>query len=425
MHRFTVRAWACGLFVMWTASSQAQAQAQAPAWTSTEINVLAGTSSVWFADFNNRGELIGQAYGSGVSGSFFYSAGQMSLIPALPGSSSSADAMHLNDLGQVIGHQYGAGGFLYQNGQTRSLTVDGQPAVSALAINNRGDVLTSRYVYNNGRVRGYLDPSFVPASINEQGHVAGTISTAGGRQVAIDTGSSLRSFGPVATDVAVRDIDEAGRVAGSINRTATVFDAQGQAISIGRLGGLDSSADNITRWGDVIGEANYSVSADKYPTNHIFLWRDGAVHDITADFNFDGRSAYSAFVIDSNEIGQMLVQAWFRMDEWLVNQVYLWNHGEVTDLSSLIRSAGGPYLGLAHGAHGSPILNDVGQIAAHAWTASETVVPIILTPVPEPQMLALLGAGLLALGVLQRRRRGLASPRTDRPGLPQPTCAAA
>lgn len=399
--RLGARAWICWLVV--AAAPAAQALDLPEGWTAAPIQLAPGVTGINILTLNNRGELMGQAgMGGSASGVYLFSGGQMSILPSPPGAAGGLWVSQMNDVGQAILTEPTEGGqhFLYDNGRFRDFSVPGQPQAYLRDVNNRGDVLTDRYVLNaNGQTRSFVDPRFAASAMTDSGLVLGRVHAADGTSyAALDDGSSLTRIGQQGMDVGVADLNDAGQMAGTFNNTAVFIDRQGQVTEIGRFGGLSSRAVDITDRGEVIGVASYTPPGLRYPTFHTFVYHDGVANDITDDFRWLDRASYSALVIDSNDLGQIILDVWFRMDGWLAQRMYLWDHGKITDLTAM--GIGGPGSGFM-------ILNDVGQIAMHVWDGNGRWQPFLLTPVPEPQSFALLSAGLLAL-VLLRRRAGAA-----------------
>ncbi|WP_140626627.1 hypothetical protein [Methylibium rhizosphaerae] len=395
--RLGTRAWICGLVL--AAAPAAQALDLPEGWTAEPIQLAPGVTRISLLDLNNRGEVMGQVSMEGSSsGVYLYSGGRMSILPSPAGAEGHRLWVYkMNDVGQAI-LTGGGQRFLYDNGRFRDFSIPGQPGASLQDVNNRGDVLTDRYVLNaNGQTRSFVDPSFSARAMTDSGLVVGTVQAADGTSyTALDDGSSLTRVGPPGMSVGM--VNDAGEMAGTFNNTAVFIDRQGQLTEIGRFGGLSSRAVDITDRGEVIGMAEYTPPGLRYPTFHTFVYHDGVANDITDDFRWQDRSSYSASVIDSNDFGQMLLDVWFRMDGWLAQRMYLWDHGKITDLTAM--GIGGPGVSF-------PILNEVGQIASYVWVGNEQWQPFLLTPVPEPQGFALLSAGLLVL-VLLRRRAGTA-----------------
>jgi hypothetical protein len=210
-------------------------------------------------------------------------------------------------------------------------------------------------------------------------------------------------------------MNAAGVVAGISDRTAAIFDTQGRLTELGRFGGYSSEALAINDAGDVLGNADFSRPGppfDQYPTWHTFLYRNGVAEDIHDDFVGHTPSLYSTQAFGLDELGRVLVRGWIRHEGGIESRVYLWDRGQVTDLNLVLQSFGAS---LASAGMGWPVLNDVGQIALNVVTADGLVMPMILTPVPEPQVYALLLTGLLVGGALLRRRKGTFNSRTSPP----------
>jgi uncharacterized membrane protein len=420
------RAWTLCAGLLGAAAQPTHAQDSHFGWTAQAVGTFPGTDTTQMFGFNNQGQILGEAVNFNAPVPFvqvFYSAGQMTAIPSPNG--FAPQPAGFNDAGQVVGNA-GGQNFLFSNGTLYFPAVPGQPNAHVLGINNRGDILTDQFVYTpvNGQARGFLEP-MTPLGMNDQGRMFGWAgATTGGRYVGVvDSGSSFVRLGPEGSSSTPRDINEAGVVAGVYNGAAAVFDTQGRVTELGLFGGRSSEAFAINDAGDVLGNAEFSPPSDQYPTWHTFIYRDGVAEDIHDDFVAYSHSLYSTQAFGLDELGRVLVRGWISHEGGRESRVFLWDRGHITDLNLVLESFG---VSLASTGLGWPVLNDVGQIALNVHTADGLTMPMILTPVPvpEPQTVALLLAGLLVPVLLRWRALSL---RTDRPSPLQASrcCAAA
>jgi probable HAF family extracellular repeat protein len=329
----------------------------------TDLGTLGGPSSKALG-INVSGQVVGW---SNLSTSnpydpraFLYSDGVLTNLGRLP-DGAGTQANGINDLGEVVGQTNGNGdGFLYNNGIMTALTSPtGYAASQPTAINNNGQVagwfykgpnmsygIAHAFLDSNGTMldlgalpgTGWMAKSYANG-VNINGDVVGSGDSVSGYQHAfLYSGGVMKDLGKLtgAAESYATDINDNGVVVGHSGYGGHAFIySNNQMTDLGTLpSGYLSEAFAINNGGQVVGYANTSTSSE-----HAMLYRDGVM----------------------------------------------------SDLNSLIDPTSGWILSRA------TAINDAGQIAGSGGIGGQTHA-FLLTPVPEPSTLALLGIG--ALGVM-------------------------
>jgi probable HAF family extracellular repeat protein len=82
------------------------------------------------------------------------------------------------------------------------------------------------------------------------------------------------------------------------------------------------------------------------------------------------------------------------------NSAFLWQNSVMTDLSTVVGVAGTGWSLFEAAA-----INDAGQIVGYGFNPLGQEHAFILTPVPEPEVYLMMGAGVCLAGVITRRRK--------------------
>ena len=235
--------------------------------TLTEVSL--GLPDVWSAAFalNNLGQVVGTRSSEfeGPGPAFLWDHGTVTDLGTLGG--SSARAWAINDLSQIVGDATTADGqthaFLWDHGTMRDLGIPESDLSGAIDINNAGQILggpvtrsgdNQAFVWEDGAVTilGSLGGiATYPTAINNHGEVVGSGQTA-----------LLNPFG--------QPIEHA------------FIWSQGIMTDLGTLGGFFSRAEDINDGGQVVGISDTRRSNGEL---HGFLWEDGKMKDLGANFH--------------------------------------------------------------------------------------------------------------------------------------------
>jgi probable HAF family extracellular repeat protein len=329
----------------------------------------------WFngSAINNAGQMTGVMRVPGGSHAFLATDGDVRDLGALGGTRSFGYG--LSDNGMVTGDAAPVNGpghaFLYANGTMRDLgTLPGVSSSIGLSINNDGQVTgsaTTRTNQTHAMLAGYggmrdlgtLGGNFsYGIGINNAGHVVGA-STFGG--------------------------DESQRHA--------FFYHDGMMADLGGLGGIDSFAQGINDRDQIIGAV-----VDTREVAHSFIYTDGVVSMLG---DFGGR--YTG-TWDINNLGEVVGYSTFT-DDINSRHGFLYTDGKMLDINAMIDPALGWTVATAIG------INDSRQILGYACRTNDLCRPVRLDPitappVPEPDSLAMLLAGLAVGGLWRRLRHG-------------------
>ncbi len=284
--------------------------------TITDLGVLPGASSSSAFGINASGQVVG------VSGShaFLYSDGQMTDLGTLPGETESS-ALSINASGQVVGNS-GSRAFLYSNGQMKDL---GAPYASAFGINVYGEVAGGygphAFLYNGGFTElGTLpgDTESYATGISDTGSVVGVSSHIGG--------------------------------------THAFIYSSGKMSDLGTLPGYtDSKATGVNEYEQVVG---YSVdSSGEHEHAFLFSNRSGQMTDLGT---LPGDTYSYATAI--NNSGQVVGHS---LDSSLDSRAFLYSHGQMIDLNSLLPTNSGWLLTSAEALNDSDQIVGQGTINGH------------------------------------------------------------
>lgn len=300
----------------------------------------------------------------------------------------------------------------------------------------RGSYLSTGATYVD---LGTLGASFEPAAINNRDHVAGTARdiNSGAATAFLYAGGSVRQIPSLGGHATVaKAINGAGQVAGYASLGTWDYHAfvyqDGVTRDLGTPAGagLASGAFDINEQGQVVGEW-----VDRERHKRAFLYTDGTMQDLGT---LGGNAARATGIsnaghvigLSENAAGAMrsflsfngimsalpnAAEGWFSAHA--VNssgdivgaaaaRAYLHTDGALYALSDLLDPAAGWQIGDAL------FINDRGQIAAAGCSDATGCTALLLSPVPEPHVLALLLAGLGFAGLAARRAHtGARKPR--------------
>lgn len=336
-------------------------------YTVTDLGTFGGASS-YPRGINASGQVAGNAQtASGAHYAFLYSNGTMTNLGTLGGPYS--DALNINDSGQVVGNANTSGGknhaFLYSNGTMTDLgTFPGGSSSAACDVNASGQVCG--WSTGSGGEHAFL---YTHGSMTDLGTLPGRAKS---------DGWAMNSSGQVVGE----SYNDSSDVRAFLYSNGTMTD-------LGSLGGAYISASDINDKGQVVGHAQISGGAYR-----AFLYSNGTMTSLGMPPEWLSCGANGI-----NALGQIVGGANVGAG---VNHAFVYSNGTMSDLNSLIAAGSGWTL------QGAYDINDSGQIIGEGIIGGQYHA-VLLTPLPEPSTLALLGAvaiGLLACVRRQRKRKG-------------------
>lgn len=345
-----------------------------------QVTVLAGAGSAAYA-INSSGQVVG-ALSVGTAGHAFYFDGiGVSDLGTLGGANSAA--FGINDSGTVVGYSE-LGVNLFQAFRYAGGVLTALPAglSDARAINNSGTIVGT----------GALPDGQGGFTTRAYTYAGGVVTDLG--ILPDNDGASSYGYGINDAGVAVGAVE----VGGAPNRPTDPFRSSGGLMqNLGNFDGVFGAAHAVNDAGLVVGSAGalYLDDDNIYPEK-AFLWNNGVLSAL-GEFKPNGNSV----AFDINNAGLIVGRA----DAPAGTRGFVSTGVGLVALDSLIDPGAGWTITAANG------INDLQQIAATACNlAGCFAVRLDLAPVPEPTETALLGAGLLVLGLpampaLRRRVR--------------------
>ncbi|KIO48209.1 PEP-CTERM sorting domain-containing protein [Nitrosospira sp. NpAV] len=337
----------------------ASSQAIAVAYTFTDLGTLVGRGGFSAAyDINNAGQVVGESTAlDDTSHATLWNGAAATDLGALGPSADFSVARGINNAGQVVGYAYGHG--------------DGIPTQAVLW--NGADITEL------GRLPGVRYPN-IASAINDSGQIAGSSGLGDDSsdffsQATLWNGTTVTTFGVMgglATNA--HGINNSGQVVGQIvenddSRTAIFWDGTvWHTLGNGTAYAINDS-------GQIVGEDSGTA----------ILWEG------TARTILGSGTAYAI-----NDSGQIVGED--------SGTAILWDGTAASDLNSLLDAGtigAGWVLTSASG------INDNGAIVGAASNSRLGIIShaFLMTPVPEPEIHAMLLAGLGVVGFMARRRK--------------------
>lgn len=338
----------------------------------------------------------------------------------------TSQAFGINNAGQVVGRS------LTSLGETRAFVWDRQTGMQdlgvlggyggeAYGIDNEGQVVGIAYTAGHAGPNDGQYHAFVWSSLSGMRELDALYSGVGSCAWAIN------SSGQVAGASLTVDGDIRG----------VVWDGIGGIQEVGTLGGDYSEAFAINDGGQVVGRAGFFGVESP---SQAFIWdNDGGIEPVGPSFGPSGSTAYGinelgrvagAFRIDGGihafrwtETGGMedlggptgefgvwgeatdindsgMVVGWSKLSH-LDFRALVWDeNGQMSDLNDLLDESGAGWTLTS-----AQAINNLGQIAGTGFYDGQTRA-CMLNPVPEPSSLLALGAGILGLVGIIRKKHG-------------------
>jgi probable HAF family extracellular repeat protein len=308
-----------------------------------DLGGLAGSKSAQALAVNDLGQIVGKS----ANHAFLWENGVMTDLGTLGGHVSSANA--INDLGQVVGESETATGevhaFIWEQGSMRDLGSAGETS-SAHGINKGGVIIGAMFAKN---IRG-----------------GAVVWKDGVRQYLGDLGLS----GSGSTAMAINNGGEIAGVSSGFAASGGVVRAviweNGAIRDIGTLGGLHSSANALNTQGEVVGwaEIGDQVTAG-------FFWRNGAMQQLGMLSNGSVAPGNGTQAAAINDYSQIVGSSLNSKGE---SRAVIWENTKITDLNDLIHVAKGLVLTQA------TAINNQGQIVVEQQTPDQPPKSFLLVP---------------------------------------------
>jgi probable HAF family extracellular repeat protein len=293
------------------------------------------------------------------------------VIHAIPDLGFGGQGRFINDAGQIAGgvntdNTYHSRGFFYENGVTTVLGTFGGTDSSVGGINAQGMVVGTANLLGSQSSHAFAYENGVMTDLTPTDTYSGAEAINDARQILVDR---------------------------TISGIYTVWIyANGQFTNIGDLGGGFATGRALSPSGLATGQSILTGGAG----NHAFLYRNGGMTDL-GSLNGQGYSLGESVNDSGTVVGKVVATAGG------TKAFVSFNGAQMLDLTSLIDSSRN-----GHNMTDATSINGSGAIIG--W---EGGYPYLLTPVPEPTTMLVVGIG--AVAVLRRRRKGNATSRVVLP----------